>query len=260
MAWKHCREPSRRVWAIRCCWKPASRACATARPTENRGLRSISHDRIIAKLWRPAPSSSPLQRMPRRKFLTGLSDRFPAAVFANRIRASGGGVRLLSPRSDSAAARRIRFPRPTRRRTARPRHGLQFISFRRARAGRNGLLHQLCGRRHGSQALRNRAKKKSRKRSAPKSRASWASRGRQSMTNVHRYARALPQYNLGHSEIVKSLARRSPRQCPDCFWREIILSGPSIGSCVEQANRTADAARVYLASIGVAGVGAVAHA
>jgi protoporphyrinogen/coproporphyrinogen III oxidase len=76
---------------------------------------------------------------------------------------------------------------------------------------------------------------------------------------VHRYARALPQYNLGHSETVSALGAAASA-VPGLFLAGNYLSGPSIGSCVEQANQTADAVRVYLASIGVAGVGAVAHA
>jgi oxygen-dependent protoporphyrinogen oxidase len=76
---------------------------------------------------------------------------------------------------------------------------------------------------------------------------------------VHRYARALPQYNLGHSETVSALGAAAS-SVPGLFLAGNYLSGPSIGSCVEQANQTADAVRVYLASIGVAGVGAVAHA
>ena len=78
-------------------------------------------------------------------------------------------------------------------------------------------------------------------------------------THVLRYARALPQYNLGHTEIVKSLEAQIAA-IPGLFLAGNYLSGPSIGACVEQAFRTAEAARVYLASIGVAGVGAVAHA
>jgi oxygen-dependent protoporphyrinogen oxidase len=76
---------------------------------------------------------------------------------------------------------------------------------------------------------------------------------------VHRYARALPQYNLGHSEIVSALGAAASA-VPGLFLTGNYLSGPSIGSCVEQADQTADAVRVYLASIGVVGVGAVAHA
>jgi oxygen-dependent protoporphyrinogen oxidase len=79
------------------------------------------------------------------------------------------------------------------------------------------------------------------------------------VAHVHRYARALPQYNLGHSEIVKSLEAQVAA-IPGLFLAGNYLSGPSIGACVEQAFRTANAARLYLTSIGVAGVGAVAHA
>jgi len=83
--------------------------------------------------------------------------------------------------------------------------------------------------------------------------------GKPVATNLHRYARALPQYNLGHSQIVKSLEALTAA-IPGLFLTGNYLSGPSIGACVEQADRTAEAVRVYLASIGVAGVGAVAHA
>jgi oxygen-dependent protoporphyrinogen oxidase len=76
---------------------------------------------------------------------------------------------------------------------------------------------------------------------------------------VHRYPRALPQYNLGHSETVSALSVAAS-SVPGLFLTGNYLSGPSISSCIEQANQTADAVRVYLASIGVAGVGAVAHA
>jgi protoporphyrinogen/coproporphyrinogen III oxidase len=77
--------------------------------------------------------------------------------------------------------------------------------------------------------------------------------------HLHRHARALPQYNLGHSQIVKSLEAFTAAN-PGLFLAGNYLSGPSVGACVEQAFHTAEAVRVYLASIGVAGVGAVAHA
>jgi oxygen-dependent protoporphyrinogen oxidase len=83
--------------------------------------------------------------------------------------------------------------------------------------------------------------------------------GKPVVTNIHRYARALPQYNLGHSETVSSLGALTSA-IPGLFLAGNYLSGPSIGACVDQADRTADAVRVYLASIGIAGVGAVAHA
>ncbi len=83
--------------------------------------------------------------------------------------------------------------------------------------------------------------------------------GKPVATNLHRYARALPQYNLGHTQLVKSLEAVAASM-PGLFLAGNYLSGPSIGSSVEQAFQTAEAVRVYLASIGVAGVGAVAHA
>jgi oxygen-dependent protoporphyrinogen oxidase len=78
-------------------------------------------------------------------------------------------------------------------------------------------------------------------------------------TNLQRYPRALPQYNLGHTETINSLIALTD-SIPGLFLAGNYLAGPSIGSCVEQAFRTADAARIYLASVGVAGVGATAHA
>jgi len=83
--------------------------------------------------------------------------------------------------------------------------------------------------------------------------------GKPVATNVHRHARALPQYNLGHTQIVQSLEALTAAM-PGLFLTGNYLSGPSLGACVEQADRTAQAVRIYLASIGVAGVGAVAHA
>jgi protoporphyrinogen/coproporphyrinogen III oxidase len=83
--------------------------------------------------------------------------------------------------------------------------------------------------------------------------------GKPVATNVLRHARALPQYNLGHSQIVNSLEALTAAM-PGLFLAGNYLAGPSVGACVEQAFRTAEAVRVYLASIGVAGVGAVAHA
>ena len=83
--------------------------------------------------------------------------------------------------------------------------------------------------------------------------------GKPAMTNLHRYSRALPQYNLGHSQVVKSLEALTAAM-PGLFLVGNYLTGPSIGACVEQAFRTAEAVRVHLASIGVAGVGALAHA
>jgi oxygen-dependent protoporphyrinogen oxidase len=83
--------------------------------------------------------------------------------------------------------------------------------------------------------------------------------GKPVVTNIHRYARALPQYNLGHSQTVAALGALTSA-IPGLFLAGNYLSGPSIGACVDQSNQTADAVRVYLASSGIAGAGAVAHA
>ncbi len=83
--------------------------------------------------------------------------------------------------------------------------------------------------------------------------------GEPAATELHVYPRAIPQYNLGHGETVAALAKLTAA-APELFLTGNYLSGPSIGACVDQATRTAQDVRVYLASIGVAGVGAVAHA
>jgi oxygen-dependent protoporphyrinogen oxidase len=78
-------------------------------------------------------------------------------------------------------------------------------------------------------------------------------------TELQVYPRAIPQYNLGHGATVAALAKLTSAT-PELFLTGNYLSGPSIGACAEQATRTAQEIRIYLASIGVAGVGAVAHA
>jgi oxygen-dependent protoporphyrinogen oxidase len=79
------------------------------------------------------------------------------------------------------------------------------------------------------------------------------------IARVQRYARALPQYNLGHSATLATLDEIASA-IPGLFLAGNYFSGPSIGSCVEQANQTAEAVRAYLASIGAASDGKVAHA
>ncbi|HEY6464946.1 MAG TPA: protoporphyrinogen oxidase [Candidatus Acidoferrales bacterium] len=60
-----------------------------------------------------------------------------------------------------------------------------------------------------------------------------------------RHPRALPQYNLGHGHIVKSL-RDAERTIPGIFFSGNYLEGPSIGKCVEHAFKTAEAVRDHL--------------
>jgi oxygen-dependent protoporphyrinogen oxidase len=68
---------------------------------------------------------------------------------------------------------------------------------------------------------------------------------------VWKHPKALPQYNLGHSHIVKAI-REGERATPGLFFTGNYLSGPSIGKCVEESFATAEAAAAYFQ--GAAGV------
>lgn len=57
---------------------------------------------------------------------------------------------------------------------------------------------------------------------------------------VSRYAQALPQYNLGHTQCMASL-RAAAAQIPGLFFAGNYLEGPAISSTVECALRTAEA-------------------
>jgi oxygen-dependent protoporphyrinogen oxidase len=56
---------------------------------------------------------------------------------------------------------------------------------------------------------------------------------------VLRWERALPQYNLGHAAIVRALEELCAHH-PGLFLCGNYLAGPSLGACVEQANRVAE--------------------
>jgi oxygen-dependent protoporphyrinogen oxidase len=64
-------------------------------------------------------------------------------------------------------------------------------------------------------------------------------REKPAVTHLARWDRALPQYNLGHGEIVRSLTQFCA-EVPGLFLTGNYLSGPSIGACVEQANKVAE--------------------
>jgi oxygen-dependent protoporphyrinogen oxidase len=70
---------------------------------------------------------------------------------------------------------------------------------------------------------------------------------------VKLYPRALPQYNLGHIQTIASL-RRLCTSFPGLCLAGNYLEGPSIGACVEQAQRVALSARDYLASSSLASI------
>jgi len=68
---------------------------------------------------------------------------------------------------------------------------------------------------------------------------------------VRRYSHALPQYNLGHGEIIATL-RELAASVPGLFLTGNYLEGPAMGACVKHAFQIAESVRQYLALIGSA--------
>jgi oxygen-dependent protoporphyrinogen oxidase len=64
-------------------------------------------------------------------------------------------------------------------------------------------------------------------------------RGTPVVQHVVRWDRALPQYNLGHGEIVQSLAELCA-ETPGLFLTGNYLAGPSLGACLQQAEKIAE--------------------
>jgi oxygen-dependent protoporphyrinogen oxidase len=62
---------------------------------------------------------------------------------------------------------------------------------------------------------------------------------------IARWERALPQYNLGHSQVVAALGELCAAT-PGVFLTGNYLSGPSMGACVEHATKTANAVAQFL--------------
>jgi oxygen-dependent protoporphyrinogen oxidase len=62
---------------------------------------------------------------------------------------------------------------------------------------------------------------------------------------VWKHHKALPQYNLGHGHIVQTI-RDAEQELPGLFFSGNYVEGPSLGNCVEQAFKTAEAVRDYL--------------
>ncbi|MGH9741970.1 MAG: protoporphyrinogen oxidase, partial [Candidatus Acidiferrum sp.] len=63
-----------------------------------------------------------------------------------------------------------------------------------------------------------------------------------SFSNVTVYPRALPQYNLGHSERILSL-QKFRAELPGLWLVGNYPGGPSIGACIEQALSVANEIR-----------------
>jgi oxygen-dependent protoporphyrinogen oxidase len=64
--------------------------------------------------------------------------------------------------------------------------------------------------------------------------------------NVTLYPRALPQYNLGHSERLAAIHKLSA-MFPGLLFAGNYLRGPAIGACLEQAQSVAQAIRASVA-------------
>ena len=64
-------------------------------------------------------------------------------------------------------------------------------------------------------------------------------------SNVTVYSRALPQYNLGHTERVAAICNLSAK-FPNIFLAGNYFSGPSIGSCVEHAFSVAESVLAHM--------------
>jgi len=73
-------------------------------------------------------------------------------------------------------------------------------------------------------------------------------RGKPVTQVVHRQERAIPQYNVGHSEVLAELNALT-KELPGVFLTGNYLRGPSIGACIEEAERTASAVSEYLRSV-----------
>jgi protoporphyrinogen/coproporphyrinogen III oxidase len=71
--------------------------------------------------------------------------------------------------------------------------------------------------------------------------------GPPSVSFVWKHPKALPQYNLGHAHVVAAI-REAERATPGLFFSGNYLEGPAIGKCVEQAFKTAQAARACLSA------------
>jgi oxygen-dependent protoporphyrinogen oxidase len=66
-------------------------------------------------------------------------------------------------------------------------------------------------------------------------------------TNVTIWQRAIPQYNLGHSARIAA-ANALRARYPGLYFSGNYLTGPAIGTCVEQALKVADEVRISFAN------------
>jgi oxygen-dependent protoporphyrinogen oxidase len=70
-------------------------------------------------------------------------------------------------------------------------------------------------------------------------------RGQPATHFLRRWPRALPQYNLGHAEVLLAV-REAVRNVPGLFLAGNYLRGPSIAACIAQAKETAEEVQGFL--------------
>jgi protoporphyrinogen/coproporphyrinogen III oxidase len=70
-------------------------------------------------------------------------------------------------------------------------------------------------------------------------------RGTPIRTKVWSYQRAIPQYNIGHGQLVETI-RAAETQNPGIFFAGNYLDGPSLGNCIDSAFKTAEAVRGFV--------------
>ena len=66
--------------------------------------------------------------------------------------------------------------------------------------------------------------------------------------DITRYARAIPQYNLGHAERVRPL-EDAERARPGLFFCGSYRGGLSVGDCISSAHGVADAITRFLVGV-----------
>ncbi len=71
--------------------------------------------------------------------------------------------------------------------------------------------------------------------------------GQPMVARVHRYQRAIPQYNLGHGDIFADV-RAATAEVPGLFLTGNYLQGPAVGACIETAFQTAQRVVAFLSS------------
>jgi protoporphyrinogen/coproporphyrinogen III oxidase len=63
------------------------------------------------------------------------------------------------------------------------------------------------------------------------------------MQHVNLYTRAIPQFNLGHTERLETI-REAAKQTPGLWLTGNYWRGPAVGSCIEHALKVAEQVRI----------------